>query len=211
MTVWQQVLAQCPCGGGVRNEIHPLIPLSVVVGLWWLGSWLWPKLKERGISMKPLVAKVAVVVVVVAAVGVILINKKAGSTPVQPAEGVASAVPAATVAAAGLPRVLDLGSKSCIPCKMMAPILEQLKQEQAGKVQVDFIDVWADKQAGERYRINLIPTQIFFDGAGKELFRHEGFMSKEDILAKCRELGFQLAEGATAAQPMPTTEVPKNG
>jgi thioredoxin 1 len=89
---------------------------------------------------------------------------------------------------------------------MMAPILDELRAEQAGKLDVIFIDVWEDRQAGRDYGINLIPTQIFFDTAGKEQFRHEGFMSKEDILAKCKELGFQLAEGATAAQPMPAEE-----
>jgi thioredoxin 1 len=209
MTVWQQVLAQCPCSGGGRDGIHPLIPLTVLVGLWWLGSWLWPKLKERGISMKALIAKVAVVVVLVAAVGVVLISKMARSTAAQPTEGNTPAAAAATVAASGLPRVLDLGSKSCIPCKMMAPILEQLKQEQAGRVQVDFIDVWENRQAGQQYGINLIPTQIFFDGSGKEVFRHEGFMSKEDILAKCRELGFALAN-QTPALPV-STEATHNG
>ncbi len=207
MTLWQQVLAQCPCSGGGRDGIHPVIPLAIFVGLWWLGSWLWPKWKERRAShMRGLIAKVAIVVVLIAAVGVVLISKKARSNPAQPTEGNTPAAAAATVAASGLPRVLDLGSKSCIPCKMMAPILAALKQEQAGKVQVDFIDVWENKQAGEQYGINLIPTQIFLDALGKERFRHEGFLSKEDILAKCRELGFELAEGTAAVQPAPTEE-----
>ena len=92
----------------------------------------------------------------------------------------------------GLPKLLDLGAGKCIPCKMMAPILEQLKKEYAGRLEVEFIDVWKNEAAGEKHKINMIPTQIFFDAAGKELYRHEGFYAKEDILAKWKELGVDL-------------------
>ena len=91
-----------------------------------------------------------------------------------------------------LPRLLDLGAGKCVPCKMMAPILDELKTTYAGKLEVVFIDVWENKQAGEHYGIRMIPTQIFYDDAGKELFRHEGFFSKDDILAKWKELGVSL-------------------
>ena len=91
-----------------------------------------------------------------------------------------------------LPRLVDLGAKTCIPCKMMAPILEELRNEYKGKLQVEFIDVWENQSAGGQYGIRVIPTQIFFDPSGKELFRHVGFISKEDILAKWKELGFSL-------------------
>ncbi len=92
----------------------------------------------------------------------------------------------------GLPRLVDLGARKCIPCKMMAPILEELKTEYAGRLKVVFIDVWEDPSRSEEYGIKLIPTQIFFDASGKELFRHEGFFSKADILAKWKELGVDI-------------------
>ena len=92
----------------------------------------------------------------------------------------------------GLPRLVDLGARKCIPCKMMAPILEELKTEYAGRFEVDFIDVWENPDAGKGYGIRMIPTQIFYDSSGKELFRHEGFISKEDILAKWKELGVDI-------------------
>ena len=91
-----------------------------------------------------------------------------------------------------LPRLVDLGATKCIPCKMMAPILEDIKKSYAGKFEVQFIDVWANPGAGGKYGIKVIPTQIFYDAQGKELFRHEGFFSKEDILAKWKELGIEL-------------------
>ena len=97
--------------------------------------------------------------------------------------------PAVPVAAQPLPKLLDLGATKCIPCKKMAPILEELKKEYAGKMEVEFIDVWQNPDAGAKYGIRLIPTQIFYDATGKELFRHEGFFGREDILGKWKELG----------------------
>ena len=95
-------------------------------------------------------------------------------------------------AAAALPRLLDLGADKCVPCKMMVPVLEGLKRDFAGVLTVEFIDVWKDPAAAQPYDVNMIPTQIFFAQDGKELFRHEGFFSRENILAKWRELGYAL-------------------
>ena len=98
----------------------------------------------------------------------------------------------ATDVAAPLPRLLDLGAGKCIPCKMMVPILDELKETYAGQLKVEFIDVWENEQAGQKHGIRMIPTQIFYDASGNELFRHEGFFSKEDILSKWKELGVSL-------------------
>jgi thioredoxin 1 len=75
---------------------------------------------------------------------------------------------------------------------MMAPILDDLSTSMVGRLKVEFIDVWEKPDAATPYNLNLIPTQIFFAPDGKELFRHEGFLGKEDILAKWKELGFAL-------------------
>ncbi|MCE5273096.1 thioredoxin family protein [bacterium] len=91
-----------------------------------------------------------------------------------------------------LPRLVDLGADKCVPCRMMAPVLEELRTECRGRLDVVFIDVWKDRGAGEKYGISVIPTQVFFDPEGRELFRHEGFISKADILAKWAELGYSF-------------------
>lgn len=91
-----------------------------------------------------------------------------------------------------MPRLVDLGASRCIPCKMMVPVLEALKQEYSGRMQVEFIDVWKDPEAGRKYGVQIIPTQIFYDAQGKELFRHEGYFAKEDILAKWKQLGVEF-------------------
>jgi thioredoxin 1 len=98
-----------------------------------------------------------------------------------------------------LPRFVDLGADKCIPCKMMTPILAELAKEYAGQLDVLFIDVWKNREEGKRYGIRVIPTQILYGADGKELFRHEGFYAKKDILAKWKELGFELT-GSTAAK-----------
>ena len=122
----------------------------------------------------------------------------------------ATAVPRAAVgapAAATLPRLVDLGAGKCIPCKLMAPILDELKKTYAGKLEVQFIDVWVNPDEGSKYGIKMIPTQIFYDAAGKELFRHEGFFAREDILAKWKEFGVDLPVATVVAStntPPPT-------
>ena len=91
-----------------------------------------------------------------------------------------------------LPRLVDLGAETCIPCKMMAPILEELTEEYKGKLVVKFIDVWKNRGAAEQYGIRTIPTQIFYDRNGKEFFRHVGFFSKEEIIAAFGKQGINL-------------------
>jgi thioredoxin 1 len=93
-----------------------------------------------------------------------------------------------TVIGKGKPVLLELGSHSCVPCKKMMPILTELSTEQTAFI-VSFVDVWANEGKSEQYGIKSIPTQIFFDKDGKELFRHVSFYPKEDILAKWNELG----------------------
>lgn len=91
--------------------------------------------------------------------------------------------------AARLPRLVDVGAGKCVACKEMAPILEQLRTDFAGRMEVEFVDVWANPDAAEPYRIRLIPTQIFYSADGVELSRHEGFMSRESILSRWRVHG----------------------
>ncbi len=147
--------------------------------------------------MKPSI-KLAIVAAVAGLVAVALFAKRTNRETVAsaPDPGPSNVQPAA--AAAPIPRLVDLGAGKCIPCKMMAPILEQLKKEYAGKLAVEFIDVWEKPEASEKYNINVIPTQIFYGADGKELWRHEGFLGKEDILAKWGELGVSLKRQASA-------------
>ncbi len=88
-----------------------------------------------------------------------------------------------------LPRMLDLGSKGCIPCKAMAPILDSLREEYNGRANIEFIDVRENRAASFEHKITLIPTQIFFDTLGVEQFRHVGFYPADSIVTHLRALG----------------------
>ncbi len=165
--------------------------------------------------MKPWVRAVIIVAVLVAVVVLVRYKQCCIVPPSQsveeprPAAEIPAAVspameePGETAPPAGrtLPRLVDLGAKSCIPCKMMEPVLEELTTEYEGRLQVEFIDVWKDREAGQKYGIRVIPTQVFIDASGKELFRHEGYYSKEDILGKWNELGVNLNKGADSNEP----------
>jgi thioredoxin 1 len=134
--------------------------------------------------------KLIIVIVLIAAIaGVAMVKKTQKGTGAIVVEEVNK--PSATIQG-NLPRLVDLGADKCIPCKMMAPILEELKTTYNGKLQVDFIDVWKNPGEAPKYKISVIPTQIFYDSSGKELFRHEGFFAKEDIIAKWKEFGVDL-------------------
>ncbi len=105
-----------------------------------------------------------------------------------------TSAPAATVTktlASGKPVVIDLGARTCVQCKKMAPILESLATEYRGKAGVLFIDVSSDPGAAERFKVRMIPTQIFFDARGKEVKRHIGFMDKAGIEQELRGAGLK--------------------
>ena len=99
----------------------------------------------------------------------------------------ASAIPEVPVK--GMVTMIDVGAKKCIPCKMMAPIMEKMEKVYQGKAAIIFIDVWENPQQAPRFGVSTIPTQIFYDANGKEIYRHVGFMSEEAIVAQLQKMG----------------------
>ena len=91
----------------------------------------------------------------------------------------------------GKPTVIDLGARTCIPCKQMAPILESLSGEYRNKASVLFIDVHENQAAADKFRIQMIPTQVFFNAQGKEVKRHVGFMEKGEIVKELKAAGLK--------------------
>jgi thioredoxin 1 len=115
-----------------------------------------------------------------------------GDSPAQPAatDPIAATLPES----ARLPRLVDLGAGKCIPCKKMAPILEELAETHKAYFKVEFIDVWVNPSMAKEYNVRIIPTQVFYDAGGRELYRHIGFYSKEEILDKWRGLGVDVGK-----------------
>ena len=88
----------------------------------------------------------------------------------------------------GTVTMIDLGAKKCIPCKMMAPILVKLEKAYKGKADIIFIDVWENKQPAQRFKIRAIPTQIFFNAQGEEVYRHVGFLDEKSIVEQLTKM-----------------------
>jgi thioredoxin 1 len=202
-----EILMQCPCSGD--GGANPLLLLAFLAGVWLLFNWLKTLIKSKGVSFMNKTTKIVIVIALIAVVGIIFALKQKNKASVSEPVAIASSNSETTTeskpqnlenpngaeTAANLPRLVDLGAGKCIPCKIMAPILEELKSQYQGKLEVVIIDVWEKPDEAKKYKINIIPTQIFYDASGKELFRHEGFFSKEDILGKWKEFGINLEKG----------------
>ncbi len=96
------------------------------------------------------------------------------------------------VFAAELPKLVDVGADKCIPCIQMAPILDSLAEDFAGRLDVEFVDAWKNGEEAAKHGVRMIPTQIFYAEDGRELCRHTGFYGREDILDKWLELSYRF-------------------
>lgn len=86
---------------------------------------------------------------------------------------------------------IELGSVRCIPCQQMQPIMKSVEEKYGDQVKVVFYDVWTPdgRQYAEKYKVNVIPTQVFLDEKGDEFFRHEGFFPKEELIKVLKTKG----------------------
>jgi thioredoxin 1 len=121
--------------------------------------------------------------------GVIAVNAASSKNPSPVSR---KEMPSGNTIPQSLPLLVDVGADRCVPCKLMAPILEELRKEYGGVLEVEFVDAWKNPEEARKYRVKGIPTQIFYDGAQKELGRHMGYASKEDILREFEQLGVPL-------------------
>jgi len=131
-------------------------------------------------------ALVAAVVLVVVVLGVLQSGDTKHSPSSNSPESSTREIPVP-----GKVTMVDLGADECKPCKMMAPILEEIKKAYAGRAEIIFIDVWKNKKEAQKYGVQIIPTQIFFTANGEEVERHTGFMDKNTIIQKLADLGIE--------------------
>ena len=93
----------------------------------------------------------------------------------------------------GLPRLVSVGAGKCIPCRAMAPIRAELREEYAGGLVVDFYDLWKDPAVGDHFNVHMIPTLIYYDAGGRELGRQVGYTPKPEILKAFSRWGVRLS------------------
>ena len=140
--------------------------------------------------------KIGIVAALAVAVGVVIAVKYTGGT-----RGPSDRQPAGE--GSGLPTIIESGA-DCIPCQIMRATLEQLQADCAGRLRVQFVDYDAGRAVVNRYNVRVPCTQIFLDASGVERFRHTGILSAEEILAKWKELGVDVAARAGGGtQPAP--------
>jgi len=85
--------------------------------------------------------------------------------------------------------MLELGSVGCIPCEQMKPVMQKLRDTHQGKLEVIFVDIRENSKTGRRFRVVMMPTQVFLDNNGKEFHRHVGFYSYEEIESVLKKAG----------------------
>jgi thioredoxin 1 len=106
-----------------------------------------------------------------------------------PLASIADAEKFSNVPVKGMVTMIDLGADKCIPCKMMAPIMAKLEKAYEGRAAIVFIDVWKHNEQAGRFGIRAIPTQIFYDETGREVYRHIGFMGEKEIVNQLGKMG----------------------
>jgi thioredoxin len=89
----------------------------------------------------------------------------------------------------GKPLLVDFGANNCVPCRQLRPILKDIAKEQSGKAEILIIDVYKFKSLAADHKIQVVPTLIFFDKTGKEVYRHMGAWDKDSIVKKLAEIG----------------------
>ncbi len=142
--------------------------------------------------MKSNTLRILIVVTLIVALAIIIgaKDKPAGKQP--PAVGAITGTP--QTSAAKLPKMLELGSTTCTPCKAMEKVMDELRESYPDTLLVEFVNVEKSPDVAAKYKIDLIPTQVFLDLDGKEFYRHVGFFPKDDIVAVFEGKGFKLSK-----------------
>ena len=96
----------------------------------------------------------------------------------------------AAAPAKGKPALYEFGAGYCVSCKEMAKIMAELTTSHSDQVEVRMVYVDKEEPLFKQYKIMLIPTQVFLDASGKEVDRHVGALTKEEVLKKLKELKF---------------------
>jgi len=109
--------------------------------------------------------------------------------PITPATS--SLTPLDKALSSGIPTLAEFGRGTCIPCKQMKPILDELAASYKDKLNVVIVSVDDYRDLTISYGIMAIPTQVFFDSNGARVAQHIGFYPKEDIVAQLTKMGIE--------------------
>ena len=143
--------------------------------------------------MKSNTLRIVIVLALIVGVALVIASKEKPSDQ-PPTVAQSPTVETQPLSAAKLPKMLELGSTTCTPCKMMEKVLDELRESYPDTLIVEFVDVEKSPDVAKKYKIEVIPTQIFLDADGKEFYRHEAFFPKDDIVDVFERHGFKLSK-----------------
>ncbi|MGC8491550.1 MAG: thioredoxin family protein [Syntrophobacteraceae bacterium] len=132
---------------------------------------------KRSLGISALMGTMALVVMLFLTTGSAFADESAAAVPQVPTKGMVTMV--------------DLGASGCIPCEIMSREVDSLQKKYQGKAAIYFINIRTYPLEAQKFGIKLIPTQIFYDKNGKEVYRHEGVMPEGAIIAKLQSLGVE--------------------
>lgn len=106
-----------------------------------------------------------------------------------------------------VPILLEFGRGWCIPCKYMKPILDDMSRAYSKRATVMTVDMDANRDLVRDFRIRIMPTQVFLTPDGKEFFRNEGTLEREQIAHVFSKMGVAPPAGSSVA-PGPAAQAP---
>ena len=127
-----------------------------------------------------------ITIAIIASIALISCNKQSNPSP--------AARPAVTNSATAKIKFLEIGSDKCIPCKQMKVVTENIVKKYGDELAFEFIDINIDENATEKYKVQLIPTQIFYNPKGVEIFRHVGYFPEEKIDSLLQANGLKMKQ-----------------
>ena len=138
----------------------------------------------HGISARRrgLVAAVLGLAVVAGSISYLLIER--ATVPAPEVQYVAEADEVQQALRLGKPAVVEFGGNTCASCREMQPVLDTLRREHGERISVLNVDILKTRGYILRYKIQLMPTQVFFDAQGREIGRNMGKVSAGEILAR---------------------------
>jgi len=87
---------------------------------------------------------------------------------------------------------LELGSLTCIPCQQMEKVLVSIREKYGDQIEVIFHDIKKEKDIAKKFKVRMMPTQIFLDANGKEIHRHIGFYPEAQIDEFLKDQGLEI-------------------
>jgi thioredoxin 1 len=113
-----------------------------------------------------------------------------------------------TLMSKNVPILLEFGRGWCKPCKYMKPILDDVAQAYSGRAIVTTVDMDVNKDLVKDFKIRLMPTQVFLTPDGKEFFRNEGTLERDQIAQVFAKMGLPVPSQGAIPGMQPLAMVP---